>query len=287
MRRTTGVGCVLLAVSAGSASAETVIELGDRPVVQRLLDDRAATPPADGGLVDVTTKANGPLAGQWFIPYFKADKLNEGDSTYFAIRSEGALSSTAVVEFFDVESNLQTTESYDLEPREVKTVAVRYVPNLSIDNDGYARGFLRISSLVPITVDAFQLETRNAFAVGGVGFVEGDFCTRWNARFLRFGSSGGTTLSMMINGPRGTGASAPPTIAGDVYSESGEFVTSFTVRTDQWALEIPVPALVPAGVDFGVVELVINASFFPSGIVEVQHQALGQFSVGHWAICMD
>ncbi|MGD8440594.1 MAG: hypothetical protein PVG53_08655 [Holophagae bacterium] len=287
MKKATCVCCVVLAVSAGLSSAETVIELGDRPVVQSVLDDRAAAPPADGGLVSAPTKANEPLAGQWFIPYFAADKRNDGDSTYFAIRNEGALASTVVVEFFDVDSDVQTTESYDLEPRQVTTVAVRHVPNLSIGSDGYARGFLKISSLVPIMVDAFQLETRNAFAVGGVGFVEGDFCTRWNARFLRFGSSGGTTLSMMVNGPRGAGSSDPPTLAGDVYSENGEFVGSFTVRTDQWAMEIPVQALVPAGVDFGVVELVINATYFPSGIVEVQHQALGQFSVGHWAICMD
>jgi len=277
---------VVVLLWAGVSSAAFVVELHNQPLVEAILEGRGV-PPSAGGVVDAAVKANKPAEGQWFIPYFKADKLHDGDSTYFAIRSEGFLPSTVVAEFFDVRSNLQTTESYDLEPREVKTVAVKHVPNLTIGGDGYARGFLRISSLVPVVVDYFQLETRNAFAVGGAGFVIGDFCTRWNARFLRFGSSGGTTLSIMVNGPQGVQPSDPVTVAGDAYTESGEFISSFTIRTDEWALEISVHELISAGVDFGVVELAINSMFLPAGIVELQHQALGQFSVGHWAACMD
>lgn len=48
-----------------------------------------------------------------------------------------------------------------------------------------------------------------------------------------------------------------------------------------------VATVLDSRVDFGVVELIVNSVFLPSGIVEVQHQALGQFSVGYWAACMD
>ena len=279
--------CVLVALSWSTAGiAEVLIELHDRPfdMTSLVSDDEH---PATGGLATAPRKANQPLQGQWFVPYFRADKQTDGDSTFFAIRSEGALPSPVVAEFFDVHSQVQTTETYDLDPREVRTVAVKHVPNLAVGGDGYARGFLKITSLVPITVDYFQLETRNDFAVGGVGFVVGDFCTRWSARFLRFGASGGTTLSMMINGPQGTSPADPVTVAGNVFTESGDPVGSFSIRTDEWALQLPVHELVPEGLDFGVVELIINSTFLPAGIVEVQHQTFGRFSVGHWAICMD
>ena len=280
------LGMAGLLLWTGAATAEVVVELHDRPLIGSSIDVRVAIPPA-GGVVDAATKANRPQSGQWFIPRFEADKLSEGDSTYFSIRSEAILPSAVVIDYFDVHANLQTTETIELESREVRSFALKYIPNLLIDGDGYARGFIRITALAPVTVDYFQLETRNAFAVGGVGFDIGDFCTRWNARFLRFGSSGGTTLSMMINGPQGIRPFDPVTVLGDIYSENGEFLASFSLRTNEWSLEIPIHDLVPAGVDFGVVELVVNAHFLPAGIIEVRHQALGQFSVGHWAICTD
>jgi hypothetical protein len=285
LEKTTLVLIPLVAFALVS-NAEVLVERTNEPLVESVLRARGESPPV-GGLVAPPAKSNVPAEGQWFIPHYRADKLQVGDSTYFAVRSEGALPSTALAEFFDVRSVLQTTESYDLQPREVKTVAIKLVPNLPIDGDGYTRGFLRISSLVPVSVDYFQLETRNAFAVGGVGFVIDDFCTRWNSRFLRFDPSGGTTLSMMINGPRGALSSDPVTVAGDVYTEGGAYVGSFGIRTDEWSVVLPIHNLMPSGLEFGVVELVINSTFSPAGIIEVQHQALDQFSVGHWAICMD
>jgi hypothetical protein len=268
------------------AIATVIVESHDQPLVASTLEGRDR-PLERGGLVAPVTKANGPANGLWFVPYFEVDRVVDGDSTYFAIRSESLLPSSVVAEFFDVNFELEVTETYDLEPRQVKSVALKHVPGLPVDGDGYARGLIRFSSLIPITMDVFQLETRNSFAVGGPGFVEADMCTRWHARFLRFDTAGGTTLSMMINGPRGVLLSDPATVVGDVYTEGGDFVGSFSIRTDEWALQLPVHDLVPSGLDFGVVEIVINSVFLPSGIVEVQHRALGRFSVGHAAMCMD
>jgi hypothetical protein len=281
------VGAWVVAVLwVGTAGASVTIETFDRPMVERSLAERRSQPHS-GGLFDAQVKANIPLAGQWFVPFYRADKVGDGESTYFAVRNEGPLAATVVAEFFDVFFEPQTTESYELESREVRTVAVKHVAGLPVDPDGFTRGLLRLFSVASISLDTFQLDTENAFAVGGVGFVEGDFCTRWNARFLRFGPSGGTTLSMLINGPRGTQSSDPTTLVLDVYRESGDFVISFGIRTDQWSLELPLHDLLPSGVNFGVVELGINAAFTPSGLVQVRHEALGEFSVGHVAMCAD
>lgn len=270
----------------GVSSAEVVIKTHDRPLVESALENRD-TFVLPGGLVDAESKSNRPASGQWFIPYYRADLLQEGDSTYFAIRNESNFATSVVVEFFDVDFDLDATQIYELESREVRTIAVKHVPRLTMGGDGYARGFIRMTAPSLVTVDYFQLETRNAFAAGETGWALTDLCTRWSARFLRFGTEGGTTLSVMVNGPRGNRPSDPATIIGDVYSEAGNFISSFEVFTDEYALEIEIHDLIPSGVDFGVVELLINAVYSPSGIVEVQHQALGQFSVGYRGICRD
>lgn len=281
-----GLFLIAMLLIAGVADAAVVIEIHDQPLMVSLPEGRDDAR-AGGDLFDAESKANRPAQGQWFIPYFKADRLHDGESTYFAIRNEEGLPTSVLVEFFDVAFELQTTQTYDLESREVKTVAVKHVPNLPIDLDGYARGFLRMTASRAVSVDYFQMDTENAFAVGGNGFILDDFCTRWSARFLRFSEEGGTVVTMMVNGPQGTLPSDLATVVANVYSEAGVFVSSFEIRTDEYALEIAIHDLLPPDVDFGVVELIVNSVYTPSGIVEVQHQALGQFSVGHWAVCTD
>jgi hypothetical protein len=273
-------------MSSVAVYGSVVLEWHDQPLVDAVvetIDDARPT----GGLLQLPSKANRPAEGLWFIPHFKADKLNPGDTTYFSVRNESLLPSEVTVEYFDVRSALQTTQRFELESRRLKNVALRLVPNLPIAGDGYTRGFARISTFVPVTVDSYQLETRNAFAVGGLGFTTDDFCTRWNARFLKFESAGGTILTVMVNGPQGNRPNDLVTLAGDVYTEAGEFVGSFSIRTDEWSMEIPIHDLIPQGVDFGVVELVVNSVYLPAGIIEIRHQALGRYSVGHWAVCTD
>jgi hypothetical protein len=271
---------------AGVSSAEVLVKTHDQPLVESFLENRDASNQV-GGLADADGKSNRPAAGQWFIPYYRADLLQEGDSTYFSIRNESNFPQSVVVEFFDVGFDLDATQTYEIDSREVRAVAVKHVPHLTMGGDGYARGFIRMNAPSLVTVDYFQLETRNAFATGETGWALTDLCTRWSARFLRFGAEGGTTLAVMVNGPRGNRPSDPATIIGDLYSEAGDFITSFEVFTDEYALEIEIHDLIPPRVDFGVVELVINAVYTPSGIIEVQHQALGSFSIGHRGICRD
>jgi hypothetical protein len=285
MNRSVLIAVGLLIVT-GAGHAEVIVDLHKQPLVGAFLDEREQDPPT-GGLVEPAEKANRPAAGFWIIPHYEADMLAPGDSTYFSVRNEGPLPATVYAEFFDVEYQLETTQTYELDSREVQPVAVKFVPDLTIGDDGYARGFIRVFSVAPVAVDFFQLETRNAFAVGGVGYVTDDFCTRWNARFLRFDVAGGTTLSIMVNGPQGSSSSDPATVLGDVYSESGTFLGSFSIRTDEWSLQTPINDLIPPGVEFGVVELAINSLFTPAGIVDVRHEALGAYSVGLPAVCMD
>jgi hypothetical protein len=278
---------VVILVCVGGSSADVLVELHDEPLVGAAVELQKSTTAPVGGLVAASPKSTVPEAGYWFIPLFEADMVVPGDSTYFSVRNESLAANTVLLEYFDVFFGFQTDEAVELAPHEIRSVALRNVAGLAVDPDGYARGLVRINSLLPVSVDSFQLETRNAFAVGGLGWVIGDFCSQWHTRFLRFGAAGGTRLVFLVNGPLGGDPGDPVTISGDVYTENGDFINSFTVRTDEWFFGLAVHDFVLGGVDFGTVELVINSSFAPAGLVEVRHQALGEFSVGYPAVCAD
>ena len=96
----TGIALVAVVLWVGVSSASMVVDLHDQPMVEAILE-RRGDPPVRGGLVDVQTKSNQPIVGLWFVPYYRADKLHDGDSTYFSIRSEGSPPSSVLVEFFD------------------------------------------------------------------------------------------------------------------------------------------------------------------------------------------
>lgn len=286
MKRAWIIPLVVL-VCAGGSSAEVLVELHDEPLVAAAVEQLKGTTAPVGGLVAAPAKSTVPDAGFWFLPLFEADMVAPGDSTFFSVRNEDSASNTVVLEYFDVRFNPQVNDSIELAPHEIRSVALRNVAGLAVDPDGYARGMVRISAQHPVSVDTFQLETRNAFAVGGLGFVDGDFCSQWHTRFLRFGASGGTQLVMTVNGALGGDPGDPATVTGDVYAENGDFINSFTVRTDDWFFTLPVHDFVLGGVEFGTVELVISSTFMPVGAVDVRHQALGEFSVGYPAVCAD
>ena len=278
---------VLVLVWVGGSSAEVVVQIHDEPLVSASARTQMASPPPMGGLVGPSVKSNAPDSGYWFIPLFEADMMAPGDSTFFSVRNEDALANTVALEYFDVHFTFQFDDTIELAPHELRSVALRNVAGLAVDPDGYARGVVRVVPDGPIFVDSFQLETRNSFAVGGVGSVIDEFCSQWHARFLRFAAAGGTELVFMVNGPLGGEPGDPVTISGDIYAENGDFINSFTVRTDEWTFAISVHDFVLGGLEFGSVELVIHSHFSPSGLVEVRHQALGEFSVGHQAVCAD
>jgi hypothetical protein len=277
---------VPLIVWTVGASAEVRLEIHHEPLVQSFLDGRTVEPPV-GGLVDPATKSNRPNEGQWVIPYFEADKIEPGDTTYFSVRNESGLPTVVQVQYSDVYFNIQRTDTLELAPRQMVPIALNSVPNLTLDADGYARGFIHVFPLRAVAVDVFHLDTRGNFATGGLGYVDDEWCTRWSARFLRFTAAGGTSLIMLINGPQGSGSGDPVSILGDVFTENGDFVNSFTIRTDQYAIELPMEAFGTGGVDFGYIELAINSRFLPAGLVELRHDALGRFSVGLPAVCTD
>lgn len=281
---------VLFLLAAIPAAATVVVEIHDRPLVDRHRAASAAAPtpaasPA-GENRSLTAGGNLPADAFWFLPLYRVDRTSFGDTTLWSARNESDLTVSLTVQYYDVFFTLQRTESFDLDPNEVLPVNIRDIPGLGVDPDGFARGFVRISPTGPISVDVFQVDTSENFASADTAFVTDDFCSEWQSRFLSFGPGQGSVFSFLVNGPRGA-AGGPPTIMGDVYNEQGAFLNSFTIRTDEWVFDVEILDFVLGPTSFGSVELTIRALFSPAGFLTVAHSAEGRFSVGLRGVCKD
>lgn len=286
---------LLLVASPAFVHAEVVVQNFDEPrvdIYRKQLEAERSLARQDSPV----HKSNEPSDGTWFIPLFKVDAkaTGFGSSTFFSLRNEGEVVTNVLVEYFDRKFTppRQHAQRYALIPKQVAAVNVRdALADLDVGADGFARGLIRIIPRAeePISVDVFQVDAENDFASGSPAFVApDDFCTFWQVRFLKFtGASGGSVLTVLVNGPRGPAANNPPTLVADVYNQQGAFIRSAEIRTDQWAFEVDLLALAGGGASFGSVELILNAASLPGGVVSVTHGALGKFSVGLEGVCRD
>lgn len=243
----------------------------------------------EGEGANVVTRENEPEDGLWFVPRYRVNKTAVGDTTLWAVRNEEAFSNVSLgVEYFTTTAGLVTTQNINLVPDQVATRNVRDVPAITADPDGFARGFIRFTANNDVSVDYLQVDTAENFAQGSVAFNLGDFCQSWMLRFASFAPGEGSVASFLVNGPRGNGTGAPPTLAGEVYDEAGNFLNSFTVKSDEWAFDVEILDLVGTNDAFGSIELIMDSTLTPlGGVAQVAHSAEGRFSVGLPGICKD
>jgi len=283
------------------AAAEVLVEtsLGPLPELDR---GTLTTQSAETTSVDPTAPPKRNTAGyDWFIPRFLVNRRQTGDTTLLAIRAPGSVmpcdgsicTFNVEVLYYDVRNVRQHVDHFNLSGHQVQTINVRDVPGLAVDPDGFARGMIRVITNLPMNVDYFQVDTSQNFATGGEALEVSDLCETWAARFLTFGPGQGTVLSIFVREPRGGAPSDPPTVVGLVYNETGTFINSFTVRTDDWAFDVPVEDVVVGGTQFGTVELTLfderddAGSLYSGGLVTVSHAAENRFSIGSRAYCTD
>lgn len=248
----------------------------------------------------VRPKRNAP-GYDWFIPSFRVDQTKPGDTTLLAIRAPGSVrpcdgeicSFNVEVVYYDLQRNRQHTDRFNLSGHQVQTINVRDVPGLAVDPDGFSRGAIRVLTNLPMNVDYFQVDTSRNLATGGEALELSDICEHWAARFLSFGPGQGTVLSVFVIEPLGAAATDAPTVMGAIYDEGGNFINSFTIRTDDSAFELRIEDLVLGSTRFGTAELVLfNALHEPDstnagGLVTVSHAAENRFSIGARAFCED
>ena len=227
------------------------------------------------------------------VPSYLVDTLSPGGTTtLFAVRNLTSGTVNADLEYFDVLGTSLRTDSITLGPDETHTANVRDVVGLPADVDGYARGYIEISTAgdphqIPVLGgDFFQVDVDNNFATGDKlvrRFT--DLCTESSIRFLAFPFAGsGTRLSVWIVTPRGTGLGDPESFTLRIFDEAGNSLGSpFVFHTSSHVVELNTSDF--PGISFGFMRFDFTNSF--GGVVYSEAQAGGRFSVGMTGQCYE
>ena len=283
---------LLLSISTAPVMAEVIIELSEDRLVAKRTESRPIEKPEAGFFQRGPEKGDGggELAPVAILPWVIDDSDPFGNSTFFSVRNDsfGGVNADVLVTFLDASFSTLDSDFLTLSGNELVPYSVRAVPGLVTAPGVINRGIVDISSDGQISADIFDVDFGENFASGDRALTLADFCTDWRVRFLRFpGTEGGTVLTFLINGPLGSDEENQPTISGEVFSQSGTFINSFTLRTDDWILDLEALELVLGGTEFGSIVLELNTSLDPSGVVLEQHSACSQFSLGAKGACTD
>lgn len=226
------------------------------------------------------------------LPSFLIDTLSPGGTTtLYAVRNLSNAPVNADVEYFDVLGTSLLSGTISLDPDETYTANLRDVAGLPADPDGYARGYVEISTAgdphqVPVLAgDFFQVDVADNFATGDKLVRRStDLCTRSSIRFLTFPFSGSRTrLGLWIATPRGVGAADPASFTVQAFDEAGNpHGPLIGILTDQHSLELEASDFA-GGLSFG--SLHFNFTNSSGGVAYSEAQAGGRFSVGMTGQC--
>jgi|GEM_PF-1882704 len=270
------VALIAVTLLAPAASSETWIE--HHPITATATSEPA--PP-------VKLLASGAAV---VLPFFQVDQIvPTGETTLYAVRNNSEQPVTAMFSYYATQGTMPSlVEEHTLEPHAVRTVNLRFVPDLPADADGLARGYVVIRALDPalppavLSGDYFRIGPSGAEANGGALIpAQATGCRSWSHRFFSGGDfDGGTHIAFFA-------LDAPPaatTVNGNVYNESGELVSMVTVTSDQTTFEISDTEL-QLPVTFGSIDWAFQDN--AHGTVTTTFTATGLLSVGTEAACVD
>ncbi len=219
------------------------------------------------------------------VPRFSVDKTSGvGTTTLYAVRNLTNSPVSAGVEYFTTTGVSQRTETFNLGPYQTHTVNIRDVPGLAVSMEGFAEGYVLITTagnpdMTPVLAgDFFQVDVGNNFATGDKLFRIIQRCTKASVRFLNLPLPGsGTDLTVWIDNPRGTGGGDPPSFSVQAYDEAGNLVGSpVNIKTISHSLRFNYSTF--TGLDFGTLKF--NFSNSGGGVVYAEASTQGRFSIG-------
>jgi hypothetical protein len=280
-----GASLVLLTAAAVRA------ELSVRP----LTESRAAT------AAQAVPRAKTDVVGaRLLLPHYLVDKDNPaGDSTLFAVRNESSAPVTVEICYYE-NDRPQTAQTcgagpFTLNAKQTRTVNVRDVPDLLVDDDGFARGFVLIEGSAPVLQgDYFQVTVQEAFADGDrllnvdPASQDGDLCRFFTSRYLNGGAfDAGTTFTFWFQS-EGPPDPNVPILFYSLYNEAGALIFEAAVNSDRVSFTEKAANLVSLGPiqgpNFGVIEFEFNQTV---GYVGAVMSANGLYSAGIEAVCKD
>lgn len=248
-------------------------------------------------LPEDTTKADS-FSAQLLLPLYEVDTTDgQGATTLFALRNESTTPVDLTLEYYEVDSPQapQRTDPLTLGGKAIQTVNVRFVQNLEVTPDGFARGFVVVRGPQNATLhgDYYQVTPGQDFATGfrllniDPGSSQNDLCNLFSMRFLNGGGfDSGTEFIVWLNLDQApTGDSPVFDLFG--YSQAGgdpfigrEFFAD-TVAFKVTAAEL----LQPLAQDFGAIEFQFRDGMV--GHISAVQSASNRYSVGLEAACGD
>lgn len=229
-----------------------------------------------------------------FLPAFEVDSSsNDALTTFFSIHNRLDEDVVARVRYFDVASTLLREDDLTFPPHRTMTLNVRdALPDLLLDDDGFARGWIQVQGCFPATPlasakvqahgiqlwgDWFLVDGFGNFASGDQLLRSTDLCDELEIRLLDFGS--GVRLRLFVTDPQGAD-SQTPTATLTVYNEAGQMTESRQVFTDDSVLTLQVEDLVTTR--FGMMRIELTGG---TGAATVEYSAFGRFSIALNATC--
>ena len=266
---------------------------GDNPpAIGELLEIRLLAPGVQANFDDVeltSYPANANACTETLVlPFYLSDKNNpNGTNTLYAVRNLTDDTVAAEVEYSASDGTTQVTSDLVLGPGATETVALRDVPGLATDPDGFARGFVTVRAVgdpdgAPVLAgDFFQVDVGDNFATGNQLLRQSELCTDASIRFLDFGT--GTRLVVYLTQPRGADTTNdPPSFTVQAIDEAGAPLGApQPIWTSDHALDLAASDFADTG--FGNLRFDFTESL--GGIVYAEYSAEGRFSVGVAAQC--
>ncbi len=259
---------------------------------------------ADGGeAVGALVKRDVPTS-RLLLPFYRVEQTNLfGLTTLWAVRNESSSPAQLTVRYFrsDRPQTSDQEETFQLGPKEVKTVNVRNVEGLFVDDDGFVTGFATFEvgqGEGPIQGDFFLITPGEAFASGDrlvnidPASVHYEPCQRMTLRYLNGGAfSGGTQLTVWVETDQPVNSNEP-LFFYSIYPEAGGEQPLFSLPffSEEASFRIPASLLLSSPVTttppaFGVIELEFAPGF--QAHVAAVMDANGLYSVGLKAACLD
>lgn len=208
------------------------------------------------------------------LPSFEVDTRPGGVATFLSVHNVSEKAQEVVVSYQDSSGTEQASDSFDLRPKETRTVNIRGVGGLTADADGIVRGsaFVRSEGL-PLVGDYIVLDSSNDFASGSQLLRASSICDRLQVRLVDFGS--GKNLQLYATQPQGT---VDPTATFTVYDDAGTLIETGSLFADQRV--VSVDDLTTQR--FGTMEIEFLAG---GGALVARYSAFQRFSVGLNAHC--
>ncbi|MEO1370431.1 MAG: hypothetical protein AAFX50_24890 [Acidobacteriota bacterium] len=261
------------------------------------------TPPgADGAPVEKRAVPSGDV----LVPFYAVDTADPaGATTLWALRNDSLETVDVEVLYYepDAPQLFQRRDVFTLAPKSIRTVNIRFVENLEVGDDGFARGYVIFRAVSDgfdqLQGDYFQITPGENFASGfrmvniDEGSVHNELCRKATIRFMRGGGfTGGTTYRVWFEADTPP-VGSQPVVNYAIFDEPGTLIFEAELPVEESAFEVDIATLLgpfQGQVNFGAVEFSFSGSVGSPprnrlGAVSGVLDALGSYSVGIESSC--